>query len=61
MQRDVHDRLVERAGKKRRVDAHDWVHAGHREPGGEGNGVLLTNADVEKAVGKFFGEVQETG
>jgi hypothetical protein len=61
VQRHVHDRLVERAGEKRRIDADDRVHAGHRQARGERNRVLLADADVEKAVGEFFGEVQETG
>ena len=59
VQRHVHQRLVERPVEERGVQAHDRVHAAHREAGGGGDGVLLGDADVEGAVGEGLAERQQ--
>ena len=45
--RHVMDQLVIRALQKRRVDRHDWLEAFRRQTTGEGDGVLLSNANIK--------------
>ena len=59
VQRHVHQRLVERAVHERRVEAHDRVHAAHRQTGRGGDGVLFGDADVEGAVRVGLAESQQ--
>ena len=56
----VHD-LVIGALQEGRVDRGERLQALGRESGGEGHAVLLGDADVEAAVGKFLGEQVEAG
>ena len=51
LQADVVDDLVVGALEEGRVDADDRAHALGGETGGEGDGVLLGDADVEEAIG----------
>ena len=50
LDRDVVDQLVVAALQERRIDRHHRLHALAGEPGGEGHGVLLGDADVEVAL-----------
>ena len=52
VQRDVHQHLVEGPVEERGVDRHDRVQPAHRQAGGRGGGVLLGDADVERALGE---------
>ena len=61
VERDVHDRLVEGAREKRRVDADHRMHARHREACRERDRVLLADADIEEAIRKLFRKVQQAG
>ena len=51
VQRDVHQHLVEGPVEERRVEGDDRVQAAAGESGGEGDRVLLGDADVEDALG----------
>ena len=61
VQSHVHDRLIECAGEERRVDADHRMHAGHRETCCKSDRMLLADPDVEEAIRKFLGEVQQPG
>ena len=54
---DVVDQLVVGALQEGGVDRHHRLHAFAREAGGEGERVLLGDADVEVAVGIALGEL----
>ena len=58
---DVVDGLVEGALEERRVDGDDRAHPAHREAGGEGDGVLLGDADVEEPLRERGLERREAG
>ena len=61
LDRDVVHDLVVGALQEGRVDGGERLEALGGEAGGEGHGVLLGDADVEAAVGKFLGEQVEAG
>ena len=56
LERDVVHDLVVAALQEGRVDRGEGLHAGGGEAGGEGDGVLLGDADVEAALGEALGE-----
>ncbi len=56
----VHD-LVVAALQEGRVDRRERLEALAGEAGGEGDGVLLGDADIEAALGKALGELVEAG
>ncbi len=58
---DVVHHLVVGALQEGRVDGGERLEAFGGEPGREGDAVLLGDADVEAAVGKFLGEQVEAG
>ena len=58
---DVVDRLVEGSLQEGRIDGHDGSQAAHREPGGERQGVLLGDADVEEPLRELGLELGEAG
>ena len=53
--------LVEGALQERRIDAHHRPQAAQCQAGGEGDRVLLGDADVEEALRVAAGELQQTG
>jgi hypothetical protein len=53
--------LVVGALQERRIDGHERLEAFGGEPGGEGHPMLLGNADIEAAMGKFLGEEVKPG
>ena len=57
VQGDVHQHLVEGPVEERRVQRHHRVQPGHGQAGGRRHGVLLGDADVERAVGELGLEV----
>ena len=61
LDRDVVHDLVVGALQEGRVDRGERLEAFGRKPGGEGHAVLLGDADVEGAVGKFLLEQVEAG
>ena len=56
----VHD-LVVGALQERGIDGGERLQAFGGEAGGEGDGVLLGDADVERALGKLLAEAIEAG
>ena len=56
VQRHVEQHLVECAVDEGRINCDDGMQAAHREAGGTRDGVLLSDADVEHAVGELVGE-----
>ena len=60
MQRAVHEELVEGPVEEGRVDTHDRVQPGIREPRRHRQRVLLGNPDVENAIRESRGERLET-
>ena len=58
---DVVDDLVVAALQEGRVDGAERLHAVGGEAGGEGDRVLLGDADIEGAVGKLCAEQIEAG
>ena len=56
LQGDVVNQLVVGALQKGRVDGYHWPHAFAGKSAGEGHRMLLGDADVEVALGKFGGE-----
>ena len=61
LQRHVVHHLVVGALKERRVDGAERLHPFGRHAGGEGDGMLLGDADVEGAIGEALGEKIEPG
>ncbi len=61
LQGDIVDPLVVGALQEGRVDRHDRLQAFAGESRGEGDGVLLGDADVEIACGEFLGEARQAG
>ena len=59
LQRHVVDQLIVAALQERRIDGDDGLHAVAREARGEGHRMLLGDADVEVAIGKFLREADE--
>ena len=55
------DELVVAALQERRIDRDHRLHAGDREPRGKRDRVLLGDADVEVAIGKFLREAHQAG
>ncbi len=51
LQRDVVQQLIVGPLQKGRIDGDDRLHAVAGDPGGQGHGVLLGDADVEVAFG----------
>ncbi len=58
---DIVDDLIERPLEEARVDGHHRPQALRGEAGGEGDGVLLGDADIEKPLRKLLGETVQTG
>ena len=61
LQRHVVHHLVVGTLEERRIDRAERLHAFARHAGGEGDGVLLGDADIEGAVRETLGETIEPG
>ena len=61
LDRDVVHDLIVGALQEGRIDGRERLEALGREPGGERDAVLLGDADVEGAVGKFLLELIDAG
>ena len=61
LQRDVVDQLVVGALQEGRVDGDDRLQAFAGEAGGEGDGMLLGDADIEIAIRECLGEAHQAG
>ena len=57
---DIHEDLVESAVEEGGVEGHHGVHPGERQPGGEGERVLLGDADVDDPLRHGVGQGLET-
>ena len=60
LQCNIVDQLVIGALQKGRIDCHDRLEPFGRQTGGEGDGVLLGDGNVEVALGIALGEFHQS-